>query len=53
MDNLGWTSMTTIRDDVYPNLVAHFYANAIRGYHSAIITSYVKGVGIKLAIYVI
>ena len=48
MDNLGWTPMTTIRDDVYPDLVVHFYANANRGHHTEIIESYVKGVGIEL-----
>ena len=53
MDNLGWTPMTTIRDDVYPDLVAHFYANTTQGYHSEIIESYVKWVVFKLDIYVI
>ena len=48
MDNLGWTSMTTIRDDVYPDLVVHFYANATKGYHCDTIKSYVKGVNITL-----
>ncbi|XP_057459244.1 uncharacterized protein LOC130749902 [Actinidia eriantha] len=35
-------------DDVYPNLVAHFYANATKGYHCDMINSYVKGVKIEL-----
>ncbi|GFS38964.1 hypothetical protein Acr_00g0060540 [Actinidia rufa] len=48
MDDLGWTLMTTLRDNVYPDLVAHFYANAKRGYNSETIKSYVKGVKIEL-----
>ena len=44
LDNLGWKSMTIIRDDVYPDLVAHFYANATREYQSNSIDCYVKGV---------
>ena len=53
MDNLGWTFMTTIQDNVYPDLVAHFYANVTRKYHSDSIESYVKGVNIKLDRFVI
>ena len=48
LDNLGWKSMTTIRDDVYSNLVAHFYTNSTREYNSVMIDSYVKGVSIML-----
>ena len=40
--------MTLTRDDVYPELVAYFYANASRGLHSDDIKSYVKGVSIIL-----
>ena len=40
--------MTTIRDDVYPDLVAHFYANASKEYGIDTIDSYVKGVEIRL-----
>ena len=47
LDNLGWKSMTTMRDDVYPNLVAYFYANATRDYGQVSIDSYVKGVSFK------
>ena len=36
--------MTTLRDVVYPDLVAHFYANATREYGQVSIDSYVKGV---------
>ena len=49
MDNLGWTPMITLRDDVYPNLVAHFYANASKEYGNESIDSYVKGVNITLS----
>ncbi|XP_057473219.1 rho GTPase-activating protein 5-like [Actinidia eriantha] len=48
MDNLSWKSMTTIRDDVYPDLVAHFYANATREYQDESIKSYVKGESFSL-----
>ena len=48
MDNLGWTPMTTLRDDVYTDLVAHFYANAKRGQDGETIKSYVKCVKIEL-----
>ncbi|GFS42563.1 hypothetical protein Acr_00g0080580 [Actinidia rufa] len=47
LKNLGWKSMTTLRDDVYPNLVAHF-TNATRGYEQVSIDSYVKGVSFTL-----
>lgn len=43
LNNLDWKSIT-MRDDVYPDLVAHFYANAIREYNSVAIDSYIKGV---------
>ncbi|PSS08035.1 Disease resistance protein [Actinidia chinensis var. chinensis] len=43
MDDLRWTLMTLTRDDVYPDLVAYFYANATRGLHSDTIISYLKG----------
>ena len=42
MDKLGWTPMITLRDEVYPDLVAYFYANATKGYHCDMINSYVK-----------
>ena len=48
MDDLGWMHMTLIRDDVYPDLVAYFYANASRGLHTDEIKSYVKGTHITL-----
>ena len=48
MDDLGWTTMTLTRDDVYSDLVAYFYTNATRGLHSDTIKSYVKGVTITL-----
>ena len=48
MDDLRWTIMTLTRDDVYPDLVSYFYANATRGLHSDTIKSYVKGVTITL-----
>ena len=41
--------MTTIQDDVLPDLVAHFYANAFREYGTGSIDSYVKGVSITLS----
>ena len=44
MENLGWKSMTTLKDDMYPDLVAHFYINAEREYGDISIVSYVKGV---------
>ena len=37
-----------MRDDVYPDLVAHFYANATRSYGQVLIDSYVKGVSFTL-----
>ena len=40
--------MTTLRDDVYPDLVDHFYNNACRGYGQVSIDSYVKGVSFTL-----
>ena len=40
--------MTTLRDEVYPDLVAYFYANATKRYHCDTIKSYVKGVKIEL-----
>ena len=48
LDNLGWTSMTIIRDDVFPDLVAYFYANASRECGTDSINSYVKCVSITL-----
>ena len=48
MDNLGWKSMATIWDDVYPNLVVHFYDNATKEYNGVSINSYVKGVKFTL-----
>ena len=48
LDNLGWKSMTTIRDDVYLDLVTHFYANASREYRDESIKSYVKGESFSL-----
>ena len=48
MDDLGWTPMTTLRDNVYPDLVAHFYANAKWGQNSDTIKSYVKWVKLEL-----
>ena len=47
-DNLGWKSMIVIRDEVYPDLVAHFYASATREYGHDSIYSYVNGVGLTL-----
>ena len=44
LGNLGWKSMTTMRDNVYPDLVAHFYANATRDYGQDLIDSFVKRV---------
>ena len=40
--------MTTLWDDVYLDLVAHFYTNATQGYNSDTMKSYVKGVKIEL-----
>ena len=40
--------MTTMRDDIYPNLVAHFYSNATRDNGQDSINSYVKGVKFTL-----
>ena len=40
--------MTTMRDDVYPDLVAHFYANATRDYGQVSIEIYVKKVSFTL-----
>ena len=48
LGNLGWKSMTTLRDDVYHDLVAHFYANANKKYGQVSIDSYVKGVSFTL-----
>ncbi|GFS30770.1 hypothetical protein Acr_00g0013970 [Actinidia rufa] len=48
MDNLGWTPMVTLRDDVYTDLVAHFYANPKLGQDREIIKSYVKEIKIDL-----
>ena len=48
LEHLGWKSMTTIREDVYPNLVTHFYANASREYRDESIKSYVKGESFSL-----
>ena len=48
MDNLGWKSMTTMREEVYPYLVRHFYANATRKYQDEPINSYVQGEPISL-----
>ena len=45
--------MTTLRDDVYRDLVVHFYANATRGYGQVSIDSYVKGVSFTLDRFVI
>ena len=48
LDNLGWKFMTTLRDDVYPDLIVHFYANTFRDYGQVSIYSYVKGVSFTL-----
>ena len=48
LENLGWKSMTTLRDNVYLDLVVHFYANATRDYGQVSIDSYVKGVSFPL-----
>ncbi|GFY87030.1 hypothetical protein Acr_05g0006690 [Actinidia rufa] len=48
MDTLGWMPLTLTRDDVYPDLVAYFYANASRELHSDSVKSYVKGTHILL-----
>ncbi|GFY97518.1 hypothetical protein Acr_12g0000590 [Actinidia rufa] len=48
MDNLGWKSMTTMREEVYSNLVKHFYANASKKYQDESINTYVKGESISL-----
>ena len=53
LDNLGWKSMTTMRDEVYPDLVAHFYANASREYRDESVKSFVKGKSFSLNRYVI
>ena len=37
-----------MRDDVYHDLIAHFYANATRDYGQVSIDSYVKGVSFML-----
>ncbi|GFS46110.1 hypothetical protein Acr_00g0100260 [Actinidia rufa] len=47
-DLKGWMPLTLTRDDVYPDLVAYFYANASRGLHSDSVKSYVKGTHILL-----
>ena len=36
--------MTTLREDVYPDLVAHFYSNGKKENGDASIISYVKGI---------
>ena len=48
LGNLSWKSMTTMRDDVYLDLVVHFYANGTRDYGQVSIDSYVKGVSFTL-----
>ncbi|GFZ12043.1 hypothetical protein Acr_23g0004280 [Actinidia rufa] len=48
LGNLGWKSTTTMRDDVYPDLVAHLYANVTREYNNVSINSYVNGVSFTL-----
>ncbi|GFY99249.1 hypothetical protein Acr_13g0006500 [Actinidia rufa] len=48
MDTLGWMPLTLTIDDVYPDLVVYFYANASKGIHSDSIKSYVKGTNISL-----
>ena len=53
LDNLGWKSMATMRDDVYLDLVAHFYFNATRECGNVSIDSYVKGVSFTLDRYVL
>ena len=40
--------MTAMRDDVYHDLVAHFYANVTRDYGQVSIDSYVKKVSFTL-----
>ena len=40
--------MTTMQDDVVPDLVPHFYANATREYNNVSIDNYVKGVSFTL-----
>ena len=32
LKNLGWKSITTMKDDVFPDLAAYFYTNATRDY---------------------
>ena len=44
LKNLGWKYITILRDVIYLDLVAHFYANATREYGQVFIDSYVKGV---------
>ena len=45
--------MTTLRDDVYPDLVIYFYTNAYREYGEVFIKSYVKGVSFTFDRFVI
>ena len=45
--------MTVMRDVVYPDLVAHFYANATRYYGKDPTNSFVKKVEITLDIFII
>ena len=40
--------MSTLRDDVYPDFVAHFYVNTSRDYGQVSIDSYVKRVSFTL-----
>ena len=40
--------MTTLRDDMYTDLVVHFYVNAYREYGAISIESYVKEVSFTL-----
>ena len=40
--------MSTMRDEVYPDLVAHFYANASREYRDESIKKFVKGESFSL-----
>ena len=51
--NLGWKSMTMMRDDVYPDLVAHLYANTTRKYNNVSIDRYFKGVSFMLDRFVV
>ena len=53
LKNLGWKYITILRDVIYLDLVAHFYANATREYGQVSIDSYVKGVSFTLDRFVI